>query len=218
MRCSETWKPIEDCFDTLSFECIDFQRICHIFASLTRENLATRETEVSTFPCTQTEKDIALARCRSSQLAWRNKKPVLTLSAITDEEGHPLENEDESGRKLCEYWRTIFQARQEGPRHFQHEEILRFFQQAPDDINWTIDRAEFDDLLASKKDSVLDPTVSTDVLVALARSSSLMPFKPFWREGIFLIVLLKVGPSLSLRLLLLMTLEGLFDHLIYFVH
>ena len=26
MRCCEAWKPIEDCFDTLSFECLDFQR------------------------------------------------------------------------------------------------------------------------------------------------------------------------------------------------
>ena len=33
-----------------------------------------------------------------------NKKPVLTLSAVTDEEDHSLENEDESGRRLCEYW------------------------------------------------------------------------------------------------------------------
>ena len=105
----------------------------------------------------KTDEDIALARCRSGQRAWRNKKLVLTLSAVTDEEGHPLENEDESGRRLCEYWGTIFQARQEGPRHFQHEEILRFVRQAPDDINWTMDRAEFDDLLASKEDSAPGP-------------------------------------------------------------
>ena len=86
--------------------------ICSDLATcLTRENLATRETEVSTFLCTQTEKDIALARCRKSQRAWRNKKPVLTLSAVTDEEGHTLENEDESGRRLCDYWGTIFQVR-----------------------------------------------------------------------------------------------------------
>ena len=31
MRCCEAWKLIEDCFDTLSFECIDFQRLCQIF-------------------------------------------------------------------------------------------------------------------------------------------------------------------------------------------
>ena len=74
MRCCEAWKPIEDCFDTLSFECIDFQRLSHIFAGLTRENLAAGETEVSCLPCTQTEKDIALARCRNSQRPWRSKK------------------------------------------------------------------------------------------------------------------------------------------------
>ena len=33
------------------------------------------------------------------------------------------------------------------------KKFYRFVQQAPDDINWTIDQAEFDDLLASKKDS-----------------------------------------------------------------
>ena len=85
---------------------------------------------------------------------------MLTLSAVTDEEGHRLENEDESCRRLCEYWGTIFQARQEGPRHCQHEEILRFVQQAPDGINWTIDQAEFDDILASTKDSAPGPVGS----------------------------------------------------------
>ena len=54
MRCYEAWKPIEDCFDTLSFECIDFQRLSQIIASLTRDNLETRETEVPTLPWTQT--------------------------------------------------------------------------------------------------------------------------------------------------------------------
>ena len=157
MRCCEAWKPVEDCFDTLSHECIDFQRLSQIIASLTRENLEAREAEVSTFPWTQTEKDIAMARCRSGQRAWRNKKPVLSLSAVTDEEGHPLENEDESGRRLCEYWCTIFQAREEGPRHHQHEDILRFVQHALDDISWTIDQAEFDELLALKKDSAPGP-------------------------------------------------------------
>ena len=35
-------------------------------------------------------------------------KNVLSLSAVTDEKGHPLENEGESGRRLCEYLGTIF--------------------------------------------------------------------------------------------------------------
>ena len=192
-----------------------------IFACRTRENLEARETEVSTLPWTQTEKDIALARCRNGQRAWRNKKPVLTLSAVTDEEGHPLENEDESGRRLCEYWGTMFQARQEGPRHYQHEEILRFVQRAPDDINWTIDQAEFGDLLALKEDSApgLDG-VSCGVYrcaVALVQSFSIVLIKPYWREVLNPIVLLKVGLSLFQRILVPMILEGFFDHLMHFV-
>ena len=103
MRCSEAWKPLEDCFDTLSFECVDFQRLSQIIANLTRENLAEREAEVPPFPWTQTERDVALARCRNDQRAWRNKKLVLTLSVVTDEERHPLENEDDPGRRLCQY-------------------------------------------------------------------------------------------------------------------
>ena len=62
------------------------------------------------------------------------------------------------------------------------------------------------------------PALSTDVLVAVVRSSSLMPIKLFWSEGIFLIVLLNVGQSLSLRFPIPMTLEGLFDHLTHFGH
>ena len=71
--------------------------------ALLAKNLETREIEVSTLPWTQTEKDIALARCRNGQRAWRKKKPVLSLSVVTDEEPS-LENEDESGRRLFEYW------------------------------------------------------------------------------------------------------------------
>ena len=40
MRCCEAWKPIEDCFDTSSFECVEFQRLSQIIANLTRETLA----------------------------------------------------------------------------------------------------------------------------------------------------------------------------------
>ena len=121
------------------------------------KNLAEREAEITNLPWTQTEKDNALARCRGGQRAWRNKRPVLSLSAVTDEEGHPLENEDESGRRLCGYWRTIFQARVEGPRRHQHEDILRYVQKAPDDIRWTINKTEFDELIALKNDSAPGP-------------------------------------------------------------
>ena len=54
------------------------------------------------------------------------------------------------------------------------------------------------------------PTVFTDVLVDLVRCFSIVLIKKYWRETPFLTVLLKVGPSLSLRRLIPMTLEGLF--------
>ena len=103
MRCCEAWDPVGKCFDPTSFECIDFHRLRQIIASLTRENLAEREAEIGNLSWTQTEKDSALAKCRLGLRAWRAKKPMLCLHALTDEDGHPLENEDESGRRLCEY-------------------------------------------------------------------------------------------------------------------
>ena len=60
------------------------------------------------------------------------------------------------------------------------------------------------------------PTASTDVLVVWFRSSSLMLVELAWKEVLFLIVLPKVGPSSSLRHLILMTFEGLFDLLTLF--
>ena len=97
-------EPVEKCFGPISFECVDFQRLSQIIAKVTRENLAEREAEITNLPRTQTEKNNASARCRIGQRAWRIKKPVLCQSAVTDEEGHPLDNEDESVRRLCEYW------------------------------------------------------------------------------------------------------------------
>ena len=153
MRCCEAWKPIENCFDPISFECTDFQGLSQIMVNLIRESLAEREAETRNLPWTQTEKDNALAKCRLGLRAWRAKKPMFCLHAVTDDDGHPLENEDESGRRLCEYWGSTFQARAEGPRHHQFEHLLQYVQKAPDDIRWTIDRTEFDELIALKKDS-----------------------------------------------------------------
>ena len=59
---------------------------------------------------------------------------MLCLHAVTDEEGHPLEHEDETGRRLCEDWKLIFQARNEGESLHHYETILRFVQKASDDI------------------------------------------------------------------------------------
>ena len=152
MRCCEAWEPVGNCFDPNSLESIEFQKLSQIVANLTRENLAEREAEIMNLPWTPTEKDNALARCRNGQRAWRTKKTVLCLNAVTDEEGHTFENEDESGRRLCENWGSIFRARLESPRDYQYENILRNVQKALDDFRWTIDRTEFDELFAVKKE------------------------------------------------------------------
>ena len=117
MHCCEAWEPVGKCFDQRSFECIDFHGLSQIIVSLTRERNAEREEEICNVPWTQTEKDNALAKCRLGFRAWRSKKPMPCLYAVIDEDGHPLENEDESGRRLCEYWRTIFEARIDSERH-----------------------------------------------------------------------------------------------------
>ena len=98
-----------------------------------------------------------LRNARLGLRAWRSKKPMLCLHAVTDEDCHPLENEDESGRRQCEYWRTMFQVRAEGPRHHQYEKILRYVQRALDDIRWVMDKNEFDELIATKKEPAPGP-------------------------------------------------------------
>ena len=60
MRCCDPWKPVEDCFDTSSFECIDFQRLSQIVASLNRGGLEAREAEVTNEP---TDIDISERSC-----------------------------------------------------------------------------------------------------------------------------------------------------------
>ena len=144
MRCSQAWKPVEDCFDPISFECVHFQRLSQIIANLTRENLAEPEAEITNLPGTQTEKDTASARCRGGQRAWRNKKPVLSpwKTKMNQEEDFVSIGEPFSKHAWT---------------HHQHEDILRYVEQALDDIRWTVDQAEFDDVLALKKDSAPGP-------------------------------------------------------------
>ena len=48
MRCCEAWKPIDNCFNTLSFECIDFHRFSQIIANLTRKTFAERRRKKKT--------------------------------------------------------------------------------------------------------------------------------------------------------------------------
>ena len=47
----------------------------------------------------------------------------------------------------------FFESRIEDERHHSHETILDYVQIAPDDIQWEIDQCEFDEMMATKKES-----------------------------------------------------------------
>ena len=64
---------------------------------------------------------------------------MLSLSAATDEEGHLLENEMNQEEDFVSIGKPFSKHVWDGPRHHQHEDILRYVQQALDDIRWTID-------------------------------------------------------------------------------
>ena len=199
MRCCEAWKPVENCFDPISFE------LSQIIANLTRENLPEREAEITNLPWTDRKR-----QCVGQMQNWTTCLAYQKTRALpTDEEGHPLENENESGRKLCEYWRTIFQARVEGPRHHQYEDIQRFVQMAPDDIRWTVDRIEFDELTAMKKDSGADgiPYGAYRCAGGLGSQFLLMLAGLCWEEEPLQNISLSVGRFLPPRLLTSMTIE-----------
>ena len=144
MRCCEAWKPIENCFDTFSFECVDFQRPSQIIANLTCESLEEREAEITNLPWTQTEKDNAPARCRVGQLAWRAKRKKPSFVSML------------SLMKTVIPWKTKM-IQEEGFLSIGYENILRYVQKAADEIRWTIDHTEFDELIALKKDSAPGP-------------------------------------------------------------
>ena len=88
MRCCEAWKLIEDCFDTSSFECVDFQRLSQILLTSLVKNLRTRETEITTPLDANRKKTLLQLDAGIGQRAWRNKKPVFRCSQY--EESHPF--------------------------------------------------------------------------------------------------------------------------------
>ena len=189
MHCCATWEPVGQCFDQCSSECKDFHGLSH-----TGENCA-----VHSLPWTQTEKDHALAKCRLSLQAWVSEKPMLCLHAITNEEGHPLEDEDESGVILCTYWSKIFESRTEGERHPAHETTHEFVQKDPEDIQWTIDKQEFDEKIVTKKNLLLAlmvfPMVSTGALVDWVPASCTMHKNVCWKVVLSPHILPQAEPS-----------------------
>ena len=137
MRCCAPWEPVGICLDQYSLECIEFHGMSQVIASFTRETIAEREAACHNFPWMQTEKTTPWLNADSLR-AWCTKKTMLCLLAVTDENGHPLEDEDESGMRLCTFWCKVFESHIHDERHHSHETILDYVQRAPDDIQWEI--------------------------------------------------------------------------------
>ena len=101
------------------------------------------------------KKDNASAKCRLGLRAWRSKKPMLSLHAVTDVDGHPLETRTNRAggyaNIVVRFFRHALKA-----SHL-HEAILRYVQKAADDIRWESDGNEFEELMAARKESTPGP-------------------------------------------------------------
>ena len=78
---------------------------------------------------------------------------MLCLHAVADEDGHPLENEEESGVRLCHFGVRSLRHVSKVNSTIVHETSLRYVQTAPDDLQWQIYRHEFDEVIATTKSS-----------------------------------------------------------------
>ena len=89
MRCCEARKPIGNCFEPISYECLDFQRLSQIIANLTRENLAEREAEITNLPWTQTDNVLGVPKnlCFVSMLSLMKTVTPLKKTKMNEEEG-----------------------------------------------------------------------------------------------------------------------------------
>ena len=61
-----------------------------------------------------------------------------------------LEDADEAGAKLCRHWAGIFQARDGDLQDRAFETTLDFVHRAPEDLQWTLNKEDFDAMLAAK--------------------------------------------------------------------
>ena len=134
-------------------ECVNFRALCKIIESFPRDNIRDYEEELLGFEANQAEKDMTLARCIASQQCWAAKKPKLTIHAISDVDGVPTFDPDEAAHQLCLHWGGIFCARDTVVPNDGADAMVALVQPSPPDVRWSIEMGEFEELLASKRES-----------------------------------------------------------------
>ena len=94
-----------------------------------------------------------------------------------------LDDEDESGTRLCTCWSRIFESRTEDDRHHAYEIILEFVQKAPEGLTSN------SLMIATKNESALGPDgtpyVFTDVLVDWVPTSCSTHLDLWWKVVLF---------------------------------
>ena len=134
-----------------------FRALCNITEGLTRTNIRAHEEELLGLKVSQAEKDIALSKCVSSQQSCAAKKPKLTSNAISDVNDLPNFDPDGAAHRLCQHWSSVVGARCTNIPNDPAQMILPIVQPAPRELIWSIGLDEFEELLASKRDSAPDP-------------------------------------------------------------
>ena len=146
MHWCAAWEPVGQCFDEITFECINFHGLSQIIASLTRENIAEREAAVHNLPRAQNEKDTALAKCRLSLRDRVFKKPMLCLHAVTDEEASSMTKTSQA-EDYALAGAVSLRARTDDERLYAYQTLLDYVQKDPEDIQWITDKQEFDEMM-----------------------------------------------------------------------
>ena len=85
---------------------------------------------------------VALSKLGFEEGVPGRKRTQLPLHAVTDNAERPLQDSNDAGQKVCRYWRTIIHAQ---------GSVL------PYNIAWEVNREEFEEPLATKRESAPDP-------------------------------------------------------------
>ena len=144
------WCPLEIALRHLFWIFFNFQKLSQIIANLFRENLTEREAEITSFffdtdgerQCTELDivSDVPKNLCSSCCHWWRR-------SHLGKRRGIRKKAFVSIGVRFSK------SASRGDPKHHQYENILKYIQKALVNIRWVIDRTEFDELIAMKKDS-----------------------------------------------------------------
>ena len=88
---------------------------------------------------------------------WAAREPKLTIRAVYDGDEDPIFHPDDAARRRWQHWSGIPRARDDGIHKEIAETMLSCVEPTPRDMNWTVKCSAFEEMLASKRESVPSP-------------------------------------------------------------